>query len=241
LSKIETLPETGSTNADLIARLRNGAAIAEGYWLLADRQTSGRGRQGREWSSVIGNFMGSTVVHTGGREPAPATLALVAGLAVYETVFTRMMLPAALELKWPNDLLLGGGKIAGILLEREGDAVVVGIGVNLAKTPMVAGAKAVSLGQFGPAPDRDAFAADLAHSFAEEIERWRNYGLEPVLARWCAAAHPEGTRLNVSNGGAERVEGSFAGLASDGALRLQLDDGKIMVVHAGDVAIGGVA
>jgi len=236
LNKIETLPETGSTNADLIARLRGGEAVPEGFWLLADRQTAGRGRHGREWSSVLGNFMGSTVVRLTGREPAAATLALVAGLAVFETVFSRMLLPAALELKWPNDLLLGGGKIAGILLEREGDAVVVGIGVNLAKTPMVAGAKAVSLGQFGPPPDRDAFAADLAHNFAEEVERWRTYGLDQVVARWSAAAHPQGTRLNVSNGGPERIEGAFAGLAQDGGLKLQLNDGSIRVIHAGDVS-----
>ncbi|WEK46938.1 MAG: biotin--[acetyl-CoA-carboxylase] ligase [Candidatus Andeanibacterium colombiense] len=239
MSKIETLAETGSTNADLIARLRNGEAIAEGHWLLADRQSAGRGRQGREWSSVLGNFMGSTVVRLTGREPAPATLALVAGLAAFETVFTRMLLPAAIELKWPNDLLLGGGKIAGILLEREGDAVVVGIGVNLAKAPMLAGAKTVSLGQFGPAPDRDAFAIDLARNFAEEVERWRNFGLDPVLARWCAAAHPHGTPLNVSNGGTGRLEGAFAGLAPDGGLKLQLGDGRIVVVHAGDVSLGG--
>jgi BirA family transcriptional regulator, biotin operon repressor / biotin---[acetyl-CoA-carboxylase] ligase len=241
LGQIETLAETGSTNADLTARLRSGEAVPEGYWLLADRQSAGRGRQGRMWSDAIGNFMGSTVVRMTGREPAPATLALVAGLAVYETVFKHMLLPAQLELKWPNDLLLAGAKLAGILLEREGDAVVVGIGVNLAKTPMLAGVKVVSLGQFGPAPDRDVFAADLALNFADEVERWRNYGLDPMIARWCAAAHPEGTRLNVSNGGAERLEGQFAGLASDGGLKLRLADGSMQVIHAGDVSHGGKA
>ncbi|MBS1239349.1 MAG: biotin--[acetyl-CoA-carboxylase] ligase [Proteobacteria bacterium] len=239
MGQIETLAETGSTNADLAARVRGGEAIAEGYWLLADRQSAGRGRQGRMWSDAAGNFMGSTIVHMTGREPAPATLALVAGLALYETVLPRMMLPAQLELKWPNDLLLAGAKLAGILLEREGDAVVVGMGVNLAKAPRIAGVKAVSLGQFGPAPDRDAFASDLALHFEHEVARWRTFGLDPVLARWCAAAHPEGTRLNVSGGGTERVEGSFAGLASDGALKLRLADGGVRLVHAGDVSLGG--
>lgn len=241
MGSIETLAETGSTNADLTARLRSGEAVAEGYWLLADRQSAGRGRQGRQWNDASGNFMGSTVVRMTGREPAPATLALVAGLAVYETVFTHMLLPAQLELKWPNDLLLAGAKLAGILLEREGDAVVVGIGVNLAKAPMLAGVKIVSLGQFGPAPDRDTFAADLARNFADEVARWRNFGLDPVLARWCAAAHPQGTRLNVRNGLTDRIEGTFAGLASDGGLKLQLDDGSTMVVHAGDVSHSGAA
>jgi len=241
LGSIETLAETGSTNADLTARLQRGEAVPEGYWLLADRQVSGRGRQGRPWSDAEGNFMGSTVVRMTGREPAPATLALVAGLAVYETVFKHMLLPAQLELKWPNDLLLAGAKLAGILLERERDAVVVGIGVNLAKAPRLAGVKVVSLGQFGPPPDRDTFAADLARNFSDEVERWRNFGLDPVLARWCAAAHPEGTRLNVSSGGPDRVEGAFVGLAPDGGLKLRLDNGNTLVVHAGDVSHGAVA
>lgn len=237
MGQIETLAETGSTNTDLAARLRGGEAVAEGFWLLADRQSAGRGRQGRLWSDATGNFMGSTVVRMTGREPAPATLALVAGLAVYETVLPRMMLPAQLELKWPNDLLLAGAKLSGILLEREGDAVVVGIGVNLAKAPRIPGVNVVSLGQFGPAPDRDAFAADLAAHFAEEVVRWRTFGLDAVLARWCAAAHPEGTKLNVSGGGSERVEGCFAGLASDGALKLKLPDGAVRLIHAGDVSL----
>jgi BirA family biotin operon repressor/biotin-[acetyl-CoA-carboxylase] ligase len=236
LGQIEIIAETGSTNADLTARLRAGEPVAEGFWLLADRQNAGRGRQGRMWSNGTGNFMGSTVVRMTGGEPAPATLALVAGLAVYETVLPRIMLPAQLELKWPNDVLLAGGKLTGILLEREGDAVVVGIGVNLAQAPSIAGVNVASLAQFGPAPDRDTFAADLAAQFADEVTRWRSFGLDQLIARWCAAAHSEGTPLNVRVGDGERIDGSFAGLASDGALRLKLPDGGLRLIHAGDVS-----
>ena len=130
---IETVRETGSTNADLAARIAHSGYVAEGAWLLADRQTAGRGRLGRSWSDGAGNFMGSTVVHLRHGDPSPDTLALVAGLAVYEAVVSRAG-PETM-LKWPNDVLVDGAKLAGILLERIGDAVVIGIGVNLAAAP----------------------------------------------------------------------------------------------------------
>ena len=233
---IEFIAETGSTNADLLTRIRQGESIPAGYWLVCDRQTSGKGRQGREWSDAIGNFMGSTVVQLRGRESNPASLALVAGLAVYETVFARLNVPSELNLKWPNDLMLAGGKLAGVLLEREGDAVVIGIGVNLADAPRIAGRKTVSLGQFGPAPDRDTFAAELLVNFDTELARWRNFGLDPIIARWLAAGHKEGSQLSVSVSEGSRVSGTFEGLEPDGALRLRLADGSVRVMHAGEVA-----
>lgn len=234
----EFVTETGSTNADLAERLRAGEPLPEGTWLIADRQIDGRGRQGRDWIGGDGNFLGSTVVHLSGREANVTCLAMVAGLAVYETVLVRLPLPAKLELKWPNDLLLAGGKLAGILLERLGDAVIVGIGVNLAQSPRLARNKAISLGQFGPAPDRDHFATDLARNFAAEVDRWRNSSIDVVLARWLAAAHREGTSLTVHTGDATPISGVFAGLAPDGALKLRLEDGSLRVIHAGDVSRG---
>ena len=119
---IRTLPQTGSTNADLLAALRAGERVGEGEWLVAGRQTAGRGRQGRDWFDGAGNFMGSTIVRLSPRDPSPATLALVAGVAVHETVLPQLAQPSALAIKWPNDLLYAGAKLAGILLERQ-DAV----------------------------------------------------------------------------------------------------------------------
>lgn len=234
---IDTVPETGSTNTDLTARLRDGEALAEGYWLVADRQTSGRGRQGRTWFDGFGNFMGSTIVRPHERDPAPSSLALVAGLAVYEAVLPLISAPTDLSLKWPNDLMLGGAKLAGILLEREKDAIVVGIGVNLANAPDLPDRKTVALSAYGPAPDRDTFAQALAAIFDREVERWRSYGLEPLVRRWESVAHPDGTRLNVHPPGEEPIEGAFAGLTRDGALRLRLAGGEERVIHAGDVML----
>lgn len=235
---IETVAETGSTNADLAARLRAGERVAEGDWLVADRQMAGRGRQGRPWSGGAGNFMGSTVVRPGAGDPPAHTLTLAVALALYETVLPLLADPRTLAIKWPNDLLLRGAKLSGILLEREGDAVVIGIGVNLAQAPDLPDRPTVALAKFGPKPDRDAFALALAGAFDREIERWRTFGTEPLIRRWLAAAHPVGTPLKVHDAGGAVVNGAFEGLAPDASLLLRLEDGTRRAIHAGDVTLG---
>ncbi|HEX4847784.1 MAG TPA: biotin--[acetyl-CoA-carboxylase] ligase, partial [Novosphingobium sp.] len=233
------VPETGSTNADLAARLVGAEGLGEGTWLVADRQTAGRGRQGRTWFDGHGNFMGSTVVRPGPGDPPAASLALLSGLAVHEAVAPLIPPPATALLKWPNDVMVGPAKLAGILLERVGDAVIVGIGVNLAQAPDVKGRQTVALSAFGPAPDRDHFASALARQFDLELERWRAYGLDPLIRRWQAAAHPPGTPLLVGEPGEAALEGRFAGLTGDGALQLRLADGTTRVIHAGEVRLAG--
>ena len=232
---IETIAETGSTNADSIARIARGDGPAEGRWLVADRQRDGRGRLGRAWFDGAGNFMGSTVVRLAPHDPTPGSLALVAGLAVLETISAILPPPHRAQLKWPNDVLIAGAKLAGILLERVGDMVVVGIGVNLAAAPELANRATVALSRFAPAPGRDGFASQLAAHFACEVSRWRNYGLGPIVARWQAAGHPVGTQLRVADGNGAILNGTFAGLSEDGALRMALADGTTRVIYAGEV------
>jgi BirA family transcriptional regulator, biotin operon repressor / biotin---[acetyl-CoA-carboxylase] ligase len=236
---LEFVAETGSTSADLLARLAAGEPAHEGTWLVADRQNAGRGRQGRSWLDGPGNFMGSTAVRLLAQDPPPATLSFVAALAVYEVLLARVAAPLSLQLKWPNDVLLDGAKLAGILLERAGDAAVIGIGVNLAWAPSLAGRATGHLKSVGPAPDRDAFARDLVVSFDRELDRWRQFGLEPILSRWLAAAHPAGSPLTVHGADGSRLAGRFDGLEPDGALRLRLADGACRVIHAGDVTLEG--
>ena len=232
---IETLTETGSTSADLAARISGGEPVAEGHWLVADRQSAGRGRQGRVWFDGAGNFMGSTIVHLRSGDPLPHTLALVAGLACHGAVSPHVAPPASVALKWPNDAMIGPAKLAGILLERVGDRVVVGMGINLAAAPPVEGRETVALARFGPAPDRDDFAHALTTCFAAELARWRGAGLAPIISRWLAVGHPLGTPLAVTGVGTERIAGTFAGLDEEGALRLTLPDGTTRVIHAGEV------
>lgn len=234
---IQSVPETGSTNTDLAVRLSGGETVEEGDWLVADRQTAGRGRQGRAWFDGFGNFMGSTVVRIRPGDPAAASLALLSGLALHEVVAPLIPPPGRSMLKWPNDLMVGPAKLAGILLERVGDAVIVGFGVNLAQAPQVEGRETISLAAFGPALGRDHFAERLAQQFGQELERWRRFGLELLVRRWQAVAHPVGTALAVGEPGEVAVTGDFAGLTADGALQLRLADGTTRVIHAGEVRL----
>lgn len=236
-TRLRRVASTGSTNADLINRIAQGDPPPQGEWLLADRQSAGRGRQRRAWSDGRGNLMGSTAIRLLPGDPSPATLSLVAGVALHETAAPLLPTTQRAMLKWPNDLMVGGAKLAGILLERESDWIVVGIGVNLAAAPDLPDRPAIALSAFGPAPDRDLFAANLARQLDQEVQRWRDYGLEPLIRRWMAAAHPVGTSLSVHPPGEDLLEGRFGGLAQGGSLLLRLAGGTTRTVSAGDVML----
>jgi BirA family biotin operon repressor/biotin-[acetyl-CoA-carboxylase] ligase len=223
---IRTFAETGSTNDDVATLAREGAA--EGLWLRAERQTGGRGRQGRAWVSPSGNLYASTLVRLRPTDPPAPTLALAAAVALHETTSACA---AGIVIKWPNDLLVGTAKLAGILLEREAAAVVIGFGVNLAHHPRDLHRPATSLATLtGTAPDPAIFLEHLAESFARWLGRWRGEGLSPIRAAWLAAAHPRGTALSTPEG-----DGLFEGLEETGALRLRLPGGELRTIHAGDV------
>lgn len=234
---IRTVAETGSTNADMLALATSG--VSEGLWLRAERQTSGRGRQGRAWASPGGNLYASTLVWLRSGDPPPATLGLVAAVALAEVVEAYLGLGAAavegLVLKWPNDVLLGGAKLSGILLERADDAVVIGIGVNLAHHPIDLDRPATSLTAHGVTPEPADFLDTLANAFARWLAIWRAEGLGPIRARWLERAHAQGSALTARLPDGTAIDGLFQGLDPGGALILRLADGATRVIHAADV------
>ena len=231
LTRMLTVAETGSTNADVLAFAADGAE--EGLWLRAERQTAGRGRQGRAWSSPAGNLHASTLVRVRADDPPAASLALVCAVALAETI-AALGCPAV-TIKWPNDVLLDGAKLAGILLERSGDAIVAGFGVNLANHPLVEGRETASLAGRLWTHSTAELHEHLVAAFAQWIATWRSEGLAPVVARWEALAHPRGTPLIARLSDGSSLSGSFEGLAAEGALRLRLADGTTHVIHAADV------
>ena len=206
----------------------------EGDWLVALRQEGGKGRQGRAWHSADGNFTGSTLVQLGAGDPPAPALTLVAGLALIEAVDVAAP-TASVALKWPNDMLLGDGKLAGILLERSGDRVVAGFGVNLAQAPEIEGRKTAALKPFAELAPSE-FAPLIAASFARILGLWRSTDPVQFAQAWLARAHPVGTRLQVHSGPGERVAGIFDGIEPDGAMRLKRD-GMIDIIRAGDVTL----
>lgn len=235
---IELVEQTGSTNVDLASALRSGEGWMEGCWLVARRQTAGRGRQGREWFDGAGNFMGSTVVVLGEGGPPPASLSFVAALAVRDACVTALGDATGLGLKWPNDVLLNGGKLSGILLEMVRGQIVVGIGVNLLRAPSIEGRKTAALADVSNPPSVEVFAANLAAAFEKRLAAWRIYGLGATLHAFLGASiHAQGAPLTVHDTDGSVVSGSFAGLdESDGALRLRLADGRERAIRAGDIA-----
>ena len=201
--------------------------------MRADRQTAGHGRLGRAWEMPAGNLAMSGLIRLQPGEGQAPELGFVAALALHDAVAT-LVDPALLQLKWPNDLLLDGAKLSGILLERTGDALVLGIGVNLAVAPDIAGRATVALADHGVALAAAALADMVVAAFSKRRFEWRRQGFAASRAAWLQRAHPLGTMLRVT-AGAQLLEGGFAGLAEDGALLLQEVDGRRHVVHAGDV------
>ena len=167
---------------------------------------------------------------------------LLAGVALAETAAPLLPDPAALSLKWPNDVLLSGRKLAGILIDTALDTagalrwLIIGMGANLAVAPDVPGRATACLADTGvtpPAPE--AFARSLLAAIGAWEERWRREGPEPVRSTWLARAHPIGTPLSVAYG-ETRLDGRFAGLSDQGHLLLRTADG-LRSLPTGDVLL----
>jgi BirA family transcriptional regulator, biotin operon repressor / biotin---[acetyl-CoA-carboxylase] ligase len=232
IQRFETL---GSTNDELMRQAHAGAP--DGKWIYTDIQTQGRGRQGRQWISTQGNLFCSTLVRLPEQNKALSQLSFVAALAVHD--FVAQYIPLT-RIKWPNDILCDGQKIAGILLETHTGAnasswVVIGIGINLAQAPSGLERPVTSLkAMTGVAPLLPQSVEFLAHKFQAWRDQWAHNGFDAIRQAWLARATGIGAQVNVRIG-QEQHTGIFEGLDGDGALLLRLDSGALRVVHAGEV------
>lgn len=233
----EALPST----SDTVIRLAE-AGEPEGLAILARRQTAGRGTQGRSWAGPSGNLHLSVLL----RPAEPLRLApqwgFLAAVAVADTLEPLLPDPGRLALKWPNDVMLGGGKAAGILAETGTDGaggiawICLGIGVNLAEAPSVPGRVTASLAGLGitpPAPEH--FAAALLAAITRRRDQRAAEGFTPIRDAWLARGPPVGTLLAIRRQGAE-ISGRFEGLAEDGSLQLLADGGRVHTFASGEVA-----
>jgi BirA family biotin operon repressor/biotin-[acetyl-CoA-carboxylase] ligase len=235
------LDEIHSTNQLALERARDGEP--SGLWIVAGRQTAGRGRQGRVWASEPGNLFASLML----RDPAePARLGelpLVVALAVHDAV-ADVLPPTArsgLEIKWPNDVLLAGAKIAGILIEgtvgREGRAVVIGVGVNCASHPDGTPYPATDLAAAGHPTDPVALFERLAARLATRLAEWQGGSFAPLRDAWLARARGVGGPITVRLPD-RTVSGRFEGLDAGGRLLLRAEGGVTEAISAGDVFFG---
>ncbi|WP_031323615.1 biotin--[acetyl-CoA-carboxylase] ligase [Rhodobacter capsulatus] len=220
----------GQTDTTMAEAARLAPHLAGPAWVFAHRQTAGRGRRGRDWLMPSGNFA-ATLVFRPAVTPATAALySFVAALAL-EAALTEVMGPGPVTaIKWPNDVLLNGGKIAGILLESVGTGgqishLAVGIGVNLAKAPPAAAlepgavAPVSLLGETGLVIDPLDFLAPLARGFAHYAATFERYGFAPIRAAWLARAARIGQRITARTG-TETLTGTFETIDDTGALIL---------------------
>ena len=221
---LEMVDEIGSTSEALKAR---AACRGPEAALLARRQSGGRGRLGRPWHSIDGNLHLSVLLRPQSLR-WPGHWSILAAVALADTV-RALPDPGPLRLKWPNDLMLNGGKLAGILLEA-GFApepwLVIGFGVNLAGAPLDLGRPVACLAP--PAPTPEAFAGWLLQALQGWRTRYVTEGFAPVRATWLAAAHAPGERI-VVGAGAQRVHGAFRGLGDDGTLLLDGPEGELAI------------
>jgi BirA family transcriptional regulator, biotin operon repressor / biotin---[acetyl-CoA-carboxylase] ligase len=247
-AQLETLAAIGSTNAE--ARLRAQRGERGPLWITATAQSEGRGRLGRTWISPPGNFYASLLLS----DPSPLEhapqLAFVAAVALRDAIVAEAAaLAPQLAFKWPNDLLLAGGKCAGILIEGEatfdGDlqapkrlSVIVGIGVNCTSHPPSSGADsfpATDLQVHGAAITPQQLFQRLSATMCSRLAQWdRSRGFAAILGDWLSRAHGIGEQITVRNNGAE-VQGRCVGLDQAGRLLLELHNSTLTKISAGDV------
>jgi BirA family biotin operon repressor/biotin-[acetyl-CoA-carboxylase] ligase len=229
----------GSTQDE--ARRLAQAGAPHGTVVTAREQTAGRGRHGRSWASPPGNVYLSVLLRLDLPPPRLAELGFVAALAMADTV--DAYLPGRATLKWPNDVLVGGAKISGILVEHAEGAAIVGIGLNVRHVPARTPYPVTSLGTLIRRADTEEEAAEvnaarkvLLDALARRLDAWQGIGFARVRADWLLRAHPSGTRLHVSSPDGA-IEGRFVGLADDGAMLLDTFRGLCRLL-VGDVSIG---
>ena len=230
----------GSTNEEAAKHAEAGAG--EGSVIVARQQVSGRGRRGRHWQSPPGNAYSSVIVRPQCPALEAAQLGFVVGLAVAETVRSLLGADHAVRVKWPNDVLVDGAKIAGILLESSAGAagnvayVVIGTGINVAyhppsgETPYPTTSLHALGAQVAPGKALEAYLEALARGLA----LWRSQGFAAVRRNWLALAANLGEPIDVKLG-KEQVRGVFRRLDETGALILGLPEGGERRISAGEI------
>lgn len=221
---------------------RIAGELAGPEWILALRQTQGRGRRGRDWKDPKGNFAATLVMRPEGAPDQAALRSFVAALAVYDACVAVTGRSEGLSLKWPNDVLLKGGKLAGILLESAGNGagvnhLFVGIGVNLVETPMKewlepGAVYPVSLlSETGVQVSPEEFLEAVAGAFARYEAQFSTYGFEPIRTEWLARAAKLGEVITAKTASSE-TEGTFETVDASGNLVLNTAKGRVSIPAA---------
>jgi BirA family biotin operon repressor/biotin-[acetyl-CoA-carboxylase] ligase len=238
-TRILACEELDSTNSEAMRRALAGETGP--LWITAAKQTRGRGRSGRTWASPSGNLYATLLFKPGCPPALVHQLSLLAGVAVHDALRT-FGAPTGLRLKWPNDVLVGAAKVAGVLSEsivgKDAEPLaMLGIGINLASSPADAGRPTTDLSAHGLSIASAAALRALDGAMSKWLAIWDcGRAFAAVRAAWLERAGPSGEEL-VVNAGSGRVEGRFAGLDPDGSLLLTDPDGRLHRFSFGDVTV----
>jgi BirA family biotin operon repressor/biotin-[acetyl-CoA-carboxylase] ligase len=226
----------GSTNAEALALARSGERGP--LWITARSQSAGRGRRGSHWISPPGNLYATLLLTEPSAPEHAPQLSFIAALALHDAVAAcAPQLGPSLKVKWPNDLLVGPAKLAGILIEGESDpvfAVAIGIGVNCAAHPSDVAYPATNLAANGALVAPDTVLVRLATAMQHRLAQWNcGHGFAAIRADWLKRAAGVGEILRVRLSTRE-LSGRFQGLDEAGRLLLEQDHG-VTTITAGEV------
>jgi BirA family biotin operon repressor/biotin-[acetyl-CoA-carboxylase] ligase len=233
-TELDVVQVTGSTNTDLANAAKHGAP--EGLVLIAEEQASGRGRLDRHWASPprAGLWMSFLLRPTVPREQW-GTLSLLTAVALEESL--KAVCGVSAKLKWPNDVLIDGKKVCGILAQVEGSAVIVGTGLNVSLTEEelpFPEATSLLLSESSTV-DREAIAAGFLAHLAAVYDTWNERGPASVIERWRRNSATLGRHVAVSFPNGRKVSGRAVGIDNGGCLQVALDDGAVETIAAGDI------
>jgi BirA family biotin operon repressor/biotin-[acetyl-CoA-carboxylase] ligase len=232
--------EIDSTNLEARRLIESG--IDNDFVIVSSKQTNGRGRRGKEWVSDEGNLYLSLILRPYGKPYTFCQLSFITAIALYDAITAlsrEYQKPIDLKLKWPNDILVNGAKISGILLEyieyAEKEYIVIGLGVNVQNAPKNLNQNTSSIAEiFGDMIDVNDILGIFMSNFHKYYRRWQMDGFAQLRRLWLSRAHRIGEIITISNDNL-RISGAFKDINNQGAIRLKLASGQISIIHEGSI------
>ena len=239
--RIIHLKHVGSTNDEVIRLAQSGEALP--FWVVADEQTNGRGRRGRQWQGLEGNLFASGIYEFNQDPAVIATLSFVVSYSLFETL-SEFIDKNRISLKWPNDILVDCKKISGILLESQikGGIVqlVIGVGLNVMHAPIINeyGTIAIKdcLENHIPSLDKMKILDNFLQKFAMNLSHWEQFGSGPVIEEWKKFAFKINKNIEIVQGNAI-INGKMIDISPCGEIILRNDGGEVIKINAGEILL----
>ena len=239
--RIIHLKNVDSTNDEVIRLAQMGEALP--FWVVADEQTNGRGRRGRHWQGLDGNLFASGIYEFSQKPAEIATLSFVVSYSLFETL-CEYIDKDRIALKWPNDILVDGKKISGILLESQIKnqilKLVIGVGLNIIHAPIISDYSTIAikdcLADQTIILDKIKILDNFLQKFAINLLEWQKYGAPPIIERWKKFAFNVNKTIEIVQGNAT-INGKLIDISPCGEIILRKEDGALININAGEMLL----